>query len=92
MSDYDRFRSFAERYIIERASKFETGKEREQAWAATLDAKSIYQSIGRVAKDAEAEIPPCYVPAIPNVPYPPAVVLPYANALPPAATKKWWKP
>lgn len=58
MADYDRFRSFAERYIIERASTFTKGKEREEAWQATLDAKTIYGNIARNAKDAEPAIPP----------------------------------
>lgn len=56
MADYDRFRSFAERYIIERASTFRTGYEREEAWTATLDAKTIYGNIARAAQDAEPEI------------------------------------
>lgn len=56
MADHDRFRSFAERYIIERASSFRSGSEREDAWAATLDAKTIYGNIARAAKDAEPEI------------------------------------
>ena len=53
MAEYDRFRSFAERYIVERASTFTKSKEREEAWAATLDAKTIYQNIARAAQDAE---------------------------------------
>ena len=34
---------FIERYVLERASKFDVGKEKEQAWQATLDAESIYE-------------------------------------------------
>lgn len=55
MADYDRFRSFAERYVIERATHFEVGKEREMAWNATLDAKTIYKNIAVASKDAEPE-------------------------------------
>jgi hypothetical protein len=57
MPEVDRFRSFAERYIVERAGQFEKGKEREEAWQATLDAKTIYQNIARAARDAEPEGP-----------------------------------
>jgi hypothetical protein len=55
MPDYDRFRSFAERYIVARAHVFRPGFEREDAWMATLDAKTIYQNVARAAKDAEPE-------------------------------------
>lgn len=51
MSDYDRFRSFAERYVIERANGFRKGFEREDAWEATLDARTMFNNIGRVSKD-----------------------------------------
>ena len=34
---------FIERYVLERASKFDVGKEKEQAWQAALDAESIYE-------------------------------------------------
>lgn len=53
MAEYDRFRSFAERYIIERAGQFRPGFEREDAWNATIDAKTIYQNIALHAKTAE---------------------------------------
>ena len=36
---YDRFRSFAERYIIARAPEFTKGKELEEGWQAIQDAK-----------------------------------------------------
>lgn len=42
MAETNRFRSFAERYIIERASKFREGHEREDAWTALQDACAIY--------------------------------------------------
>lgn len=56
MADFDRFRSFAERYVVERATHFTKGKEREDAWQATLDAKTIYANIARSAKDVEPEV------------------------------------
>lgn len=45
----DRFRSFTERYIIERATHFEIGREQEQAWLALQDAKKIYGMIAEAA-------------------------------------------
>lgn len=45
MADLDRFRSFAERYIVARAACFRTGHEREDGWLATQDAKTIYNGI-----------------------------------------------
>ena len=50
MADYDRFRSFAERYVVERAGSFRTGFEQEDAFAAVLDAKGIYNNIAAQAK------------------------------------------
>ena len=38
---------------MERAGTFTKGREREEAWTATLDAKTIYQNIARAAQDAE---------------------------------------
>lgn len=43
--DKVRFRSFAERYIIARATTFTVGNEANDAWKALLDAKSIYRKI-----------------------------------------------
>jgi len=48
-----RFRSFAERYIIERASSFETGKEDAGIWKALQDAKRAYSMIERSAHAVE---------------------------------------
>jgi hypothetical protein len=48
-NDEERFRSYAERYIIERAHTFRAGHEKEDAWAALLDAKSTYAQIAGVA-------------------------------------------
>jgi hypothetical protein len=50
MADFDRFRSFAERYVVERAGSFRTGFEQEDAFAAVLDAKGIYNNIAAQAK------------------------------------------
>lgn len=44
-SEEERFRSFAERYVIERSVNFRVGYEQEDAWAAMLDAKGIYTQI-----------------------------------------------
>lgn len=55
MADFDRFRSFAERYIVERAATFTKGKEREEAWTATLDAKTIYHNIARASRDVDQD-------------------------------------
>ena len=45
--DTTRFRSFAERYVIERASSFRVGHEKEDAWSAIKDADRIYKMIAR---------------------------------------------
>jgi hypothetical protein len=42
---HDRFRSFAERYVIERASTFVKGRELEEGWRAIQDAKKLYVMI-----------------------------------------------
>lgn len=104
MADYDRFRSFAERYIIERASGFRTGHEREDAWTATLDAKTIYGNIARAAQDAEPDVMSSAVSmpgamagvgqqAQVNNPnrylFPPKAVQPPVQAQPPSAQSRW---
>lgn len=51
-----RYRSFAERYVIERAKFFPVGKELEAAWQAGMEARSIYkmlQGLGRTIGDDE---------------------------------------
>ena len=50
---YDRFRSFAERYIIARAPEFTKGKELEEGWQAIQDAKKLYQMTANSSRDAE---------------------------------------
>lgn len=47
--DVTRFRSFAERYVIERASLFKGETEMEDAWNAVERAKTIYNHIENVA-------------------------------------------
>lgn len=49
MPDYDRFRSFAERYVVARAVHFRAGKEKEDGWNATLDAITLYKNIEKQA-------------------------------------------
>jgi hypothetical protein len=52
--DKQRFRSFCERYLIERAGSFLPGQERQDAWNAVLDANAIYKIIeqqGEVAAE-----------------------------------------
>ena len=48
--DVTRFRSFAERYVIERASTFKSDTEMQDAWSAVERAKSIYKHIENVAE------------------------------------------
>ena len=47
--DVTRFRSFAERYVIERANTFKVETEMEDAWNAVERAKAIYKHIENVA-------------------------------------------
>jgi hypothetical protein len=51
----DRFRSFCERYIIERAGKFDVGREQEQAWLALQDAKKIYGMVAEAKNETDKE-------------------------------------
>lgn len=50
---HSRFRSFAERYVIERARTFQQGNELEDAWQATLQARTIYNQIAAVANSVD---------------------------------------
>lgn len=43
--DDQRFRSFAERYVITRAATFRVGHEVDDGWAAVLDARQLYKAI-----------------------------------------------
>ncbi len=53
--NYTRFQSFAERYIIERAGQFKLGNEKQDAWNAILDAKSIYGMIEGVDRAQQSQ-------------------------------------
>lgn len=53
--EQSRFRSFAERYLIERASTFTVGNEVKEAWDCTLDALSIYRRIKSTAGSMEVK-------------------------------------
>lgn len=48
-----RYRSFAERYVVERARTFPIGRENEAAWEAALQAKTIYKMIQRIGQSKE---------------------------------------
>lgn len=52
MADFDitRWRSFAERYLVERASAFEPGKETEGIWTEVNNALAAYQHIYHVGE------------------------------------------
>lgn len=50
---FDRFRSFAERYVIERTASFSPGAELEGAWRAIQDAKKIYCMIAEAKSDVD---------------------------------------
>ena len=60
MSEMDetRFRSFAERYVIERASSFEKETAQNEAWQAINQALNIYQMIHDKALQTFAVPPP----------------------------------
>jgi hypothetical protein len=45
-----RFRSFAERYLVERCRDWKEGEIDERAWAAILEAKSIYNKVKEVGR------------------------------------------
>lgn len=49
----ERFRLFTERYVIQRAPFFRVGHEQEDAWAAMLDARNVYQRIATMDETAE---------------------------------------
>lgn len=55
----DRFRSFAERYVIARAGSFDPSKSLEDSWACVQEAKKVYMLIARASDDLE---PPQQVP------------------------------
>src|SRR6185369_5179895 len=54
--EYDRYASFVERYVIARAPHFRAGFEKEDGWAATKDAETLFNTIKRqtqLRNDAE---------------------------------------
>ena len=55
MPDLDKFRSFAERYVIERAASFRAGFEKEDGWEAIQTARSLYKMIEGVGQTANRE-------------------------------------
>lgn len=50
---FDRFRSFAERYVIERAGSFRPGSELEDAWRTIQDAKRVYGMIAQARDNVD---------------------------------------
>lgn len=50
-----RFRSFAERYLIARAGFLRTGNELEDGWKVLLDAKSLYAMIRRTGENIDPD-------------------------------------
>ena len=56
MADLDRFRSFAERYVIERAASFRKGFEKEDGWEAIQTARSLYKMIEGVGHNMDAAV------------------------------------
>lgn len=52
----ERFRSFAERYVIERAGHWKPGEEDMGAWAAIQDAKRVYYQIALAGDDVQERI------------------------------------
>lgn len=65
MSDFDitRWRSFAERYLVERAAAFEPGKEVEGIWTEVNNALSAYEHIYHVGMANAGK--PMGVPEVP---------------------------
>ena len=56
MPDSDRFRSFAERYVIERAASFRKGFEKEDGWETIQTARSLYKMIEGVGHNMDAAV------------------------------------
>lgn len=54
--DLDRFRPFAERYVIERAASFRKGFEKEDGWEAIQTARSLYKMIEGVGHNMGAAV------------------------------------
>jgi hypothetical protein len=99
--DVTRFRSFAERYVIERAGTFKADTEMQDAWNAVERAKSIYKHIENVANveadrvsGGEATQAPQSGPGLPGslaVSARPRITTPQSIvAVPPAINSQSW--
>lgn len=64
--DITRWRSFAERYLVERASVFEPGKEIEGIWTEVNNALSAYEHIYHVGMANNGK--PIQAPEVPAMP------------------------
>ena len=64
MPDSDRFRSFAERYVIERAASFRTGFEKEDGWEAIQTARSLYKMIEGVGHNMDVTLEDARIKAV----------------------------
>lgn len=58
VTDSDRFRSFAERYVIARAETWPAGDEERRSWEALLQAKSLYKRIAAMGNGVAVELQP----------------------------------
>lgn len=54
-TEKERFRSFAERYIVARASVWKPGEEDTAGWAAVQDAKRLYKQIAKQGEIVDQE-------------------------------------
>ena len=87
--DETRFRSFAERYVIERTSTFPIGEEDKHGWEAIQRAKTAYKQIAMVAQATYGKDPgeqQAIQQAAHNSPGNPIM-----SALGPGPKHGWWK-
>lgn len=103
-TEKERFRSFAERYVVARAPSFRAAHEKEDAWLAVEDAKRIYLQIGETGDRAFADNPtagqatqappptrPRRMPGLNTGPMGPPGAVPANPPIQPApAPSKWW--
>lgn len=54
-TEKERFRSFAERYIVARASVWKPGEEDTAGWVAVQDAKRLYKQIAKQGEIVDQE-------------------------------------
>ena len=64
MPDLDKFRSFAERYVIERAASFRKGFEKEDGWEAIQTARSLYKMIEGVGHNMDVTLEDARIKAV----------------------------